>query len=71
MNMSKKIFSKAWFKELFFIWIKDLLWEVIPFGIIVIWAFVANIFFPDIWFSLTLVGLFVVFIAMWFIGKRC
>ncbi|MGV7963398.1 hypothetical protein ACSLVK_14560 [Photorhabdus tasmaniensis] len=69
--MSKKLFSKEWFKELFFIWLKDLLWEVIPFGIIVIWAFVANIFFPDIWFSLTLVGILVVFIAMWFISKRC
>ncbi|KER02679.1 hypothetical protein MEG1DRAFT_02718 [Photorhabdus temperata subsp. temperata Meg1] len=44
---------------------------MIPFGIIVIWAFVANIFFPDIWFSLTLVGIFIVFVAMWFIGKRC
>ncbi|TDB45569.1 hypothetical protein [Photorhabdus khanii] len=71
MNMSKKIFSKAWFKELFFIWFKELLWDTIPFAVFVVWVFISVIFFPNMWFSLTLIGLFVIFVAMWFIGKHC
>ncbi|NHB94002.1 hypothetical protein C5469_18445 [Photorhabdus cinerea] len=58
--MSKKLFSKAWFKDLFLIWFKDLLWSTIPFMVIISWSAMAAGFFPDMWGRLTLLGIVVV-----------
>ncbi|MBS9434288.1 MULTISPECIES: hypothetical protein [Photorhabdus] len=60
MNEKRRIFSKAWFKDLFFIWIKDLLWNTIPFIVIIAWSAMAAGCFPDMWGRLTLLGIVVV-----------
>ncbi|TDB45562.1 MULTISPECIES: hypothetical protein [Photorhabdus] len=62
--MSKKLFSKEWFKALFFIWFKDLLWSTIPVIVILVWSMMAVVFFPDIWGWLALFGVVVVFICL-------
>ncbi|KER02678.1 hypothetical protein LGZ99_12335 [Photorhabdus temperata] len=64
MNKVKKIFSREWFKDLFLIWFKDLLWSTIPVIIIFVWSMMAVVFFPDIWGWLALFGVIVVFICL-------
>ncbi|TDB47293.1 hypothetical protein [Photorhabdus luminescens] len=44
----------------FFIWIKDLLSDIIPFMLIIAWSAMAAGYFPDMWGRLTLLGIFVV-----------
>ncbi|MQL49878.1 hypothetical protein GEA64_18775 [Photorhabdus khanii] len=71
MNEKKRVFSKEWFKELFFIWIKDLLWNTIPFILIIAWSAMTAACFPEIWGRLTLLGIVVVTaFVFWCISKR-
>ncbi|MCA6220749.1 hypothetical protein [Photorhabdus antumapuensis] len=60
MNEKRRVFSYAWFKDLFYIWIKDLLSDIIPFMVIIAWSAMAAGCFPDMWGRLTLLGIFVV-----------
>lgn len=50
----------------FFIWIKDLLSDIIPFMLIIAWSAMVAGCFPDMWGRLTLLGIFVVTIFIFF-----
>lgn len=62
--MSKKLFSREWFKELFLILLKDLLWSYTPLIVIIAWSSMALFFFPSVWGWLTLFGVVIVFVCI-------
>ncbi|UJD76966.1 hypothetical protein CE143_19660 [Photorhabdus luminescens] len=71
--MSKKLFSQEWFKALFFIFFKDLLWSYTPLVVIVVWSSIALFFFPNVWGWLTLFGVIAIvvcFIVFAYISER-
>ncbi|WP_445495067.1 hypothetical protein [Photorhabdus sp. SF281] len=64
--MKNKTFSMGWFKDLFFVFFKELLWSNIPVVAIFIWGVVSVYFFPDEWWVVSLIGSFVI-IVLFFI----
>ncbi|OWO79155.1 hypothetical protein B5C26_21525 [Photorhabdus luminescens] len=71
--MKNKTFSKWWFKNLFYVFIKELLWSNMPVVAIFIWGIVSVYFFPDEWWIASLIGsivIIVLFLVLTYLSER-
>ncbi|AWK40223.1 MULTISPECIES: hypothetical protein [Photorhabdus] len=71
--MKNKIFSKRWFKNLFYVFIKELLWSNMPVIAIFICGIVSVYFFPDEWWIASLIGsivIVVLFLVLTYLSER-
>ncbi|TNH44995.1 hypothetical protein [Photorhabdus luminescens] len=71
--MKNKTFSKGWFKNLFYVFIKELLWSNMPVVAIFIWGIVSVYLFPDEWWIASLIGsivIVVLFLVLTYLSER-
>ncbi|MBD1229196.1 hypothetical protein [Xenorhabdus griffiniae] len=71
--MKNKIFSKLWFKDLFYFFIKELLWSNIPVVTILIFSGISFHFFPEKWWTISLIGsavIVVLFFILTYISEK-
>ncbi|MBC8947329.1 hypothetical protein [Xenorhabdus indica] len=71
--MKNKTFSMGWFKDLFCVFFKELLWSNIPVVAIFIWGVVSIYFFQDEWWVVSLIGSFVIvvlFLILSYISEK-
>ncbi|PHM75580.1 hypothetical protein [Xenorhabdus cabanillasii] len=71
--MKNKMFSKEWIKDLFCVFIKELLWSNTPVVAIFIWGIISVCFFPDEWWIVSSIGsivIIVLFFVLTYISEK-